>query len=182
MTDGNAHELPDPEALRGSIQSTPADPASWSARKSPWTWALPVITGVVGIAIGAGVTLGIGIVTAASAHASAATRAHAEKVAGALDLSRMLSGCSIPGDDDALLGDGGYTLTLNGQGNDDASGISLDNWTCIETSLKMPQSIVSHIEQTSSLDGRQQEAWSNYSIQWTYHPDRGLDGVITRDR
>ena len=32
---------------------------------------------------------------------------------------------------------------------------------------------------TTSIDGRQTESWDGITIEWSYHPDRGSDMVIT---
>jgi hypothetical protein len=35
------------------------------------------------------------------------------------------------------------------------------------------------MESTRALDGMQSATWSSYEVTWTYHPDDGLDLIIT---
>lgn len=35
------------------------------------------------------------------------------------------------------------------------------------------------MSQTRALDGTQHGTWGNISASWTYHPDSGLDAVLT---
>jgi hypothetical protein len=161
----------------------PPEPPAVAAATQQRHWIVPALLGfaagviVVGGAVGA--VAGISALQA-SAHKQAvhASAVAAEKAASKT-LSRALSGCSITEGDDADIADGGYTLTINGEGNDDFSGVAIDDWACLTTALKTPQSVVSHIDQTTSLDGRQSATWGDLTLDWTYHPDRGLDGVFT---
>ena len=77
------------------------------------------------------------------------------------------------------LTDGGSTLVFDHKGEKDTSGASIEEIGCVLMMLDVPHSILSHMDQTTSLDGRQDEQWGDFRIQWSYHPDRGLDGVIT---
>lgn len=49
---------------------------------------------------------------------------------------------------------------------------------CVLFELKIPDSVVSRIDSTRALDGRQDAKWENYSASWGYHPDSGLDIVV----
>ncbi|WP_181062313.1 MULTISPECIES: hypothetical protein [unclassified Pseudoclavibacter] len=46
------------------------------------------------------------------------------------------------------------------------------------SSLDVPASTVSKIEQTRALDGRQDDSWDDLEASWTYHPDDGLNIVF----
>jgi hypothetical protein len=35
------------------------------------------------------------------------------------------------------------------------------------------------MDNTRALDGMQTASWGNYEASWTYHPDEGLDVVVT---
>lgn len=78
-----------------------------------------------------------------------------------------------------FLGDDGRSLTFDMQGEDELSGASATDIYCVFSALDMPASVDSHVGQTTSMDGRQSATWDNIEIQWSYHPDRGLDGVLT---
>ena len=48
-------------------------------------------------------------------------------------------------------------------------------YECLADGLAMPERVRSHVEQTSALDGLQEDEWGIYSARWSYHPDTGLD-------
>lgn len=106
----------------------------------------------------------------------AATTAAADAV-----FADALEECGVPNNADAEVSDGGRTLTINVRGEEDFSGISYAEMECIERALNTPQSVISHIGQTTSMDGRQSESWDGITMSWSYHPDRGLDSVYTFD-
>lgn len=155
-------------------QGTPAT----SSSPRP-VWLIPTITAVGGFVLGmlvfgGGLAVSSGIV-AASHDAAVQKAAHAL----VSTFPKALKACHLANNADSQIADGGYTLTINNQGTDDASGISFENLACLETRLKTPASVVSHLEQTTSLDGRQTESWGKLTMSWTYHPSRGLDAVYT---
>lgn len=43
----------------------------------------------------------------------------------------------------------------------------------------MPESVKAHMFATRALDGRQTDTWPGFSASWSYHPDDGMDLVIT---
>jgi len=70
------------------------------------------------------------------------------------------------------------TMTINNVGKKDG-GYGLDATTmwCVIDALGAPSSATSHMEQTTSMDGRQTESWDDIEVSWSYHPDRGMDSV-----
>jgi len=74
----------------------------------------------------------------------------------------------------------GTELRINNQGDQDNSGIPLDDVWCLLDSLDMPDDIADRMVATSGNDGEQTAAWDEYSVVWTYHPNRGLDVFVTR--
>jgi hypothetical protein len=42
----------------------------------------------------------------------------------------------------------------------------------------MPERVQNHVSSTRALDGIQEDTWNDYSAQWTYHPDHGLNVTI----
>ncbi|HEV7949880.1 MAG TPA: hypothetical protein VGP24_08955 [Glaciihabitans sp.] len=149
-------------------------------------WLLPTITGVAGFVAGAltigGVVLGVASVNA-SQQAAAAAKVHSQQSAAEAKKKGTLKGalvrCGLEDSSDSQLADSGYTLTINGWGNDDFSGLAIEDEACIMKYLKAPSAVVSHVDQTTSLDGRQTETWGSITMSWSYHPDRGLDAVLT---
>ena len=132
-----------------------------------WPWPLPAWTGVAGIAVGA--VLALAIIGIANAVGSATSNT----------FQPVLAACSLTDNSDSQIGDNGKSLTINSKGTDDATGLSLTEFDCVMAELKTPDSVMAHVSQTSSLDGRQTETWGDLSMSWTYHPSRGLDAVYT---
>jgi hypothetical protein len=164
-----------PDTQLDAPEGTPIPPVALSRRR----WFLPVLCGVTGFLLGIAVVGGsIGISSAVTAaHHKAAVAADEKKERSIF--MRALSKCDLSNDGYSQIADGGYTLTIDNQGDDDIYGISYDDLTCIEAALHTPAAVVSHIGQTTSMDGRQEESWGRITMAWSYHPDRGLDGVYT---
>lgn len=76
--------------------------------------------------------------------------------------------------------DSGRTVTMDGQGRDEASGMTRDMQMCVLYGLKAPGYVISHISDTRALDGMQTDAWGEYQARWTYHPDSGLNLTVIR--
>ncbi|MCW3817887.1 hypothetical protein ONA91_25895 [Micromonospora sp. DR5-3] len=93
-----------------------------------------------------------------------------------LTLAKEKCGTSLA--DYAVLGDGGGTLTLHGDGKE-SSGLSFSTLECYWSELKMPDSVKQEVLATRALDGRQSGDWDGIHASWSYHPDSGLQMVIT---
>lgn len=85
-----------------------------------------------------------------------------------------------------ILGDGGYTITLQGEPEDPnwvnitkVTGLSAKDMACVLTAVSVPDSVVSEIDATRALDGMQRGSWNKISASWTYHPDHGLRLILT---
>lgn len=78
------------------------------------------------------------------------------------------------------LADEGKTLIIDMMGEDDYSGADLSDVVCVvnDEKLGVPDYMVSAIESTRALDGRQSDEFDGISVQWSYHPDSGLDLVF----
>ena len=146
----------------------PSESAPPSSKTPLWI----ALAGIGGLVIGVVGTLGIGAILTgagtADAQASADTR-----------LVDAVDGCGAS--DGTELGDNDQTLVIDVQGEEDSSGASYEDQVCILARLDMPASVESHLNQTTSMDGRQTESWDGVTIEWSYHPDRGSDMVITLD-
>jgi hypothetical protein len=79
--------------------------------------------------------------------------------------------------------DGGRTLTIDMTGGADERGSAYTaaDATCVLDELQTPTSIITLMETTRAIDGRQTDEWDGLTATWSYHPDNGLDIVIEKD-
>lgn len=125
---------------------------------------LPWVTGGGGLFIGLLVGLAIPLTIGAIAAAQVDTR--------------LIEATDVCGKYGISISEDGQSLTLDVQGNDDITGASWESYDCLTEVLEMPEFVISHIDQTTARDGRQSEVWDGIEFSWSYHPDRGLDGVF----
>lgn len=71
------------------------------------------------------------------------------------------------------LADSGKSIVINGAMPEDLTDIA-----CIMIQLETPEYIISEVDNTTAMMGRQHEDAGGYSYEWSYHPDNGLDMVI----
>jgi hypothetical protein len=76
-----------------------------------------------------------------------------------------------------LVSDGGNTLTVDMMGEEDYTGANYMDVMCLIDAVKTPDYIISSIEATRALDGRQRDEFNGVEVSWSYHPDSGLDIV-----
>jgi len=89
-------------------------------------------------------------------------------------LERAADRCGAGG-----VGDSGSSIDLDMEGDDAFSGdLTISDVTCVLDELGVPDSVMSKMEATRSLDGRQTEDWGGIEATWTYHPDDGLDVIL----
>ncbi len=172
-----------------SVRSAPKSVASDFLARN---WKVATLGLAVGLIIGSGVTAVIVTnmhdaqerkdATAAAASAQAEVDAAAVKKAGrAAILPGALAACGLSDNDSLTMGDGNLSLTFDSRGEEDYSGVAVTDVTCVFDQLRIPAAVTSHIEQTTAMDGRQEDSWDGITVSWSYHPDRGLDGVLTVD-
>ncbi|MBM0255690.1 hypothetical protein [Micromonospora sp. 4G55] len=132
---------------------------------------LPLLIAVAGAA--ALVLIGVGVAWAMGADGTQAEPQAKTPFASARDKcgSGALTG-------ESELGDQGKTLTLRGQGKE-SSGLSYSTLECYWSELDMPDSVKAEVEATRALDGRQTGDWGDIHASWSYHPDSGLQMVLT---
>jgi hypothetical protein len=108
-------------------------------------------------------------------HQQEAAKVHAAAQAHALILTKAFKGCQYDKgqEEDFTLGDGGKSLSYS-SGDD---GV-VRGFTCITDSVKMPQSTLSKISNTSGLSGTQTDEWNGIKITWSYNANVGLDAVF----
>lgn len=86
--------------------------------------------------------------------------------------------CGAGRDDWAILGDDGKSLTLRSVGKE-RSGLKIEQLQCYWTELDVPDAVVAEVTATRALDGRQSGEWNDMKASWIYHPDDGLQMIIT---
>ncbi|WP_157612652.1 hypothetical protein [Ruania albidiflava] len=131
----------------------------------PRRGVFPVLTGLLGVAVGAGLALAIALPLTLDGSPSSAL------------LTEAVEACDSP--DGITVQDHGGTLAFDHRGEDEVIGGDIADIMCVFGELDMPSRISTHMGQTTSMDGRQSATWDDLEIQWSYHPDRGMDGMIT---
>lgn len=81
---------------------------------------------------------------------------------------------------DITVGDGGSTLLIDHQGEDETVGASFEDLVCVLAELGVSDSAIAQMGSTSAMDGRQSVSWDGYEASFTYHPDTGMDMIVTQ--
>jgi hypothetical protein len=50
---------------------------------------------------------------------------------------------------------------------------------CVLRELEAPADVTARMDSTRALDGMQEATWGRVSASWTYHPDDGLDVILS---
>jgi hypothetical protein len=78
------------------------------------------------------------------------------------------------------LADADRTLVIDTSGEDYGTGSdTVDGLMCTLGELGTPQAVIAQLEHTRTLDGMQTARWGGFGASWTYHPDAGVDVIIT---
>jgi len=78
--------------------------------------------------------------------------------------------------------DKGATLIIDMAGKKLGSGdLTYADEKCLLTHLKAPASVTEKMNATRALDGRRDGQWDGITAEWSYHPDNGLDVILTLD-
>lgn len=91
-------------------------------------------------------------------------------------LEAAVNGCGDPAG--FSLSDEGRSLVFDTKGEEDYIGGSVSDLACILYALETPAHVIDQMDRTTALAGNQSATWDNFEIQWSYHPDRGMDGSI----
>jgi hypothetical protein len=83
-----------------------------------------------------------------------------------------------PDSDYVWLADEGTSIIAEGVGVGENPEGSIEEVSCVLTRLGAPESIYTHINTTSALDGWQEAEFGNYTAGWSFHPDSGIDMTI----
>ncbi|MCY7290028.1 MAG: hypothetical protein LH624_17730 [Cryobacterium sp.] len=66
-----------------------------------------------------------------------------------------------------------------GKGDEESTGASITDRFCVLEALDVSAAALAQMEGTTSLQGRQSASWGDVDASWTYHPDNGLDMILT---
>ena len=99
------------------------------------------------------------------------------RFAGAQNFSSALDTCHASGSYVRLAADKS-ALTLQAE-NESGRGLSAPVFPCVLDELDAPASMRQRMLLTRAIDGTQEEQWGPYRATWTYHPDQGLNVVIS---
>ncbi|WP_051799750.1 hypothetical protein [Catenuloplanes japonicus] len=99
-------------------------------------------------------------------------------IAGTTALAAAKKTCDPTGAG-TTLGDDDRTLLIDSRGGEDFTGVPVSTLTCLLNALDAPMYVQEQMDATRALDGRQQASWGDLRASWTYHPDAGLDAIIT---
>jgi hypothetical protein len=76
------------------------------------------------------------------------------------------------------LGDDRHTLIIDSEG-EDSPGADLADVYIVLAALDVPDSVIAQMDSTRALDGTRDATWDGMTATWTYHPDDGLNVIIT---
>lgn len=93
-------------------------------------------------------------------------------------IETAVSACGASLKSGISVGDEGDSISLDGKGEEDDSGADYADIGCILRELNVSDAVISRVDSTRALDGRQEGSWEGYLATWGYHPDSGLDMVI----
>lgn len=93
-----------------------------------------------------------------------------------------IEGAAASCDLSASVGDGGASVSIDTEGEEDYTGDSWESTICLLEALEAPDWVISRIRSTRALDGTQDASWENYGAFWNYHPNSGLNLTIHEDR
>jgi hypothetical protein len=169
------HTIDEHEAPQTTLNS--GDPESGAPHEeTPALTSVPAFTtrelrlGAAGIGLGliVGVIGTLGITLLAG---------NISTLAATTPMTDAATACHVTGNSSITVGDKGQSISMKSAGAKSA-GAKVTDLACVFTQLEAPDSMISRIDSTRALDGRQTATWKNYSASWGYHPDNGLDIVI----
>lgn len=132
---------------------------------------------LIGLALVSAVALsGCGSATASSSQTTSAPSDSPTTVAQPRFTQVVLDCEGVPNE---ALADAGQTLTLDVKGEEDAEGISIQDAACALVDLGMPSRVSQEMDRTTAMMGVQHDAWDGIEISWTYHPDNGLNAILS---
>lgn len=88
-----------------------------------------------------------------------------------------LKTCDVANSAYFRLGDHDASLTVQSEGEKKA-GADFAKVACVLRELGVPDSVVTRMDSTRALDGRQSAHWKDLDASWTYHPDNGMNLLV----
>lgn len=70
--------------------------------------------------------------------------------------------------------DDGTTLTVDMMGEDELSGATYDDVSCIVDEVGTPSYVKDEMWATRAIDGRQSEVFEDVTVKWSYSPGSGM--------
>lgn len=162
--DQHAHASVSAEHMAGGPPEEQQDVRAAGRRR------LPVLTAVGGVVVG--IVIGLVIIPAIT---------NAAHSLGPTSIEAALDSCDVVPGSFFSLGDEGTSLSIS-TGGEDSVGASLSDVACVLAALDVPDSVITRIDSTRALDGRQEASWDDLDASWGYHPDSGLDLVVELHR
>ena len=106
----------------------------------------------------------------------------AAEAQGVVAFETALGACGVDAGQGSIveISDGGSTLVMPGSGKK-SSGLNYSDQECVLEELGAPGSLFAKLGATRALDGTLTASWSNVEASWTYHPDAGLNIIITKN-
>ncbi|WP_438853900.1 hypothetical protein [Agromyces sp. M3QZ16-3] len=153
--------------VSGDISEPPDDAG---AARNRTLITVIVATALAGVAVGA-------IATTVIVHVVAPTLAAGAGSLGPTVIERATAACDVESDPWITVGDEGRSLSMQSEGTE-SDGAAIEDIACVLIELETPDSVISRLDSTRALDGRQDAEWDDLAASWGYHPDNGLDIVI----
>lgn len=99
-------------------------------------------------------------------------------------ISQAVKSCELEANRSVTVGDAGKSLTIDGLSQETRVGLATARMGCLFAALGTPDAVLSQMTATRALDGRQEATWTTnegaaLKASWTYHPDDGLDVIVT---
>ncbi len=139
-----------------------------------------IIVAVVGLVLLASIAAtGIFLARQAADERAVSDAAAARKAAQEAVLNAAAEGCDVLETEGVGIGDGGRTISFDTLGTEDTYGASIEDVGCILFAVQTPDAVISRIDATRALDGTQTANWGSIAASWGYHPDTGLQLVLT---
>lgn len=98
------------------------------------------------------------------------------------DIVKARISCNLEGEQYAKLGDGGYTITLQGNPKYQSDRLAASDIACVLDAINTPDRVIERMDSTRAMDGMQEAEWDNYSASWTYHPDDGAKIILSQSK
>jgi hypothetical protein len=166
---------PDEESGRSGESGTFDHAGERATRRSRVPWLIAAVVVIIGVVIAVVVISqsDSGSDTAAAGDGGAEVDIETARFQLAYDTCGVTS-------TNIEVADEGQSMILDGPPDSSANSDEfITDLACVIEALNMPEYVVHNMENTTSLMGLQEATWDGIHAQWSYHPDNGLDLVLT---